>query len=142
MRPSRPATACPPAAVAALVATFVLSGCSSGGGPPSSEGNVSGAWCGLQVGTAADCVGDEVIYAELTQTGTAVTGMSCEDYLDDCFPLDNGSVVGDHLTYRYTFAPDHVDADLTLSADGQSLTGTYASTKCSCQVPETLHLLP
>ena len=37
------------------------------------NGNV-GAWCGLQVGTAAECVGDEVVYAEFAQAGTALTG--------------------------------------------------------------------
>jgi hypothetical protein len=35
-----------------------------------------------------------------------------------------------------------VDATLTLSADMQTLAGTYTSTKCSCDLPVTLHRLP
>ena len=56
--------------------------------------------------------------------------------------IENGSLTGEALVFDYTFSPDRVDASLTLSADGQTLAGTYASTKCSCDVPVTLHRLP
>jgi hypothetical protein len=115
--------------------------CSAGnGGAPG--GDVSGAWCGLPVTTAEACVGDEVIYAELGQAGSTVTGQSCEYYLGACYPIENGSLMATTLVFDYTFSPDRVDASLILSADGQTLTGTYASTKCSCDVPVTLHRLP
>jgi hypothetical protein len=111
--------------------------CSEGnGGAPG--GDVSGAWCGLPVTTAEACVGDEPIYAELGQAGTTVTGQSCEYYLGGCYPIENGSLTGTRLVFDYEFSPDRVDASLTLSADTQTLTGTYASTKCSCDVPVTL----
>jgi hypothetical protein len=91
---------------------------------------------------AAACVGDEPIYAEFAQAGTTVTGQSCERYMAGCYAIENGSFTGGTLTYDYTFSPDRVDASLTLSADGQALAGTYASTKCACDVPVTLHRLP
>ena len=137
--------------IVAALATVGVGGCSSGGdnsptdasnSNDASSGNVSGAWCGLPVGTAAECVGDEVVYAEFAQAGIAVTGTACEYYRAGCYPLENGMLVGGHLTYRYTFTPDHVDADFTLATDGQSLTGAYTSTKCGCQIALTLHLLP
>ncbi|HXJ22358.1 MAG TPA: hypothetical protein VMT03_19225 [Polyangia bacterium] len=34
------------------------------------------------------------------------------------------------------------DSGLTLSADAQTLSGVYTSTKCSCDIPVTLHRLP
>ena len=129
----------------AALATSVLAAClacSDGNGGASGGGDVSGAWCGLQVTTAAACVGDEVVYAEFAQSGTTVTGQSCEYYLAGCYTLENGSLTGEALVFDYTFSPDRVDASLILSADGQTLAGTYASTKCSCEVPVTLHRLP
>lgn len=73
-----------------------------------------------------------------------MTGQSCESYLagSGCYAIENGSFTGGALTYDYTFSPDRADASLTLSSDGQTLAGTYASTKCSCDVPVTLHRLP
>jgi len=108
----------------------------SGGNDGAPGGDVSGAWCGLLVTTAEACVGDEVM---LGQAGTTVTGQSCEYYLGGCYPIENGSLSGSTLVFDYTFSPDRVDASLTLSADVQTLTGTYASTKCSCDVPVMLH---
>lgn len=131
----------PLAALATCVLTACLA-CSDGNGGASAGGDVSGAWCGLQITTAAACVGDEVIYAEFAQSGTTVTGRSCEYYLAGCYAIENGSLTGEALVFDYTFSPDRVDASLTLSADGQTLAGTYASTKCSCEVPVTLHRLP
>jgi hypothetical protein len=129
-------------ALAILPAAACLT-CSGSNGGASGGSALTGAWCGLQVTTAADCVGNnDAIYAEFTQTGTTVTGQSCEYYLAGCYPIENGSLTGQALTFDYTFSPDRVDASLTLSADGQTLSGTYASTKCSCDVPVTLHRLP
>jgi hypothetical protein len=125
----------------ALVLTACLA-CSDGNGGTQAGGDVSGAWCGLQVATAAECVGDEVVYAEFAQSGTTVTGQSCERYLTACYPIENGSVTGTMLAFDYTFSSDRVDAKLTLSSDGKTLTGTYTSTKCVCDVPVTLHRLP
>jgi hypothetical protein len=126
----------------AILPLMACLACSDGNGGGSSGGDVSGAWCGLQVTTAAACVGDEVIYAEFAQAGTTVTGQSCEHYLTGCYAIENGSLTGGTLTYDYTFSPDRVDASLSLSSDGQTLAGTYASTKCSCDIPVTLHRLP
>ena len=47
-----------------LVLSLLLVACSDGNGGAAGGGNVSGAWCGLQVTTATACVGDEPIYAE------------------------------------------------------------------------------
>jgi hypothetical protein len=116
--------------------------CSDGSGGSAGGGDVTGAWCGLDVTTAAACVGNEPIYAEFAQAGTTVTGQSCERYMAGCYAIENGSFVGEALSFDYTFSPDRVDASLILSADGQALAGTYASTKCSCDVPVTLHRLP
>jgi hypothetical protein len=111
-------------------------------------GDVTGAWCGIDVADAPSCLGDEVIYAELTQsgggTGQAVTGMSCDHYNagSGCYELDGGGMTSRVLTFFYTFGVNRVDARLTLSEDQQSLAGTYTSTKCVCDVPVTLHRLP
>ena len=133
-------------ALAILPAAACLT-CSGGNGGAS--GALTGAWCGLQVTTAADCVGNnDAVYAEFAQTGTTVTGQSCEYYLARLSSLTSiENVVPSPVGQRpdlldYTFSPDSVHASLTLSADGQTLSGTYASTKCSCDVPVTLHRLP
>ena len=70
----------------------------------------------LQVTTAAACVGDEPIYAELAQAGTTVTGQSCEYYLagSGCYPIENGSLTGETTAPSTTRSrPDRVDASLT-----------------------------
>jgi hypothetical protein len=65
-----------------FVLSLALVACSAGNGDPADGGDVSGAWCGLPVTTAAACVGNnEPIYAEFAQAGTTVTGQSCEYYL-------------------------------------------------------------
>jgi hypothetical protein len=131
-----------PGALAVIPLAAFLA-CSGGNGSASGSGDVNGAWCGLQVTTAADCVGnDDAIYTEFAQSGSTVTGQSCEYYLAACYTIENGSLTGANLVFDYTFSPDRVDASLTLSADGQTLSGTYASTKCSCDVPVTLYRLP
>jgi hypothetical protein len=130
-------------ALAILPAAACLA-CSGGNGGGSGGGYVTGAWCGLQVTTAAACLNstNDAIYAEFAQSGTTVTGQSCEYYLAGCYTIENGSLMGTNFVFDYTFSPYRVDANLTLSADGQTLPGTYASTKCSCDVPVTLHRLP
>jgi hypothetical protein len=64
----------------AVLPLTVCLACSDGGGNGGSSGggDVSGAWCGMQVATATECVGDEVVYAEFAQSGTTVIGQSCE----------------------------------------------------------------
>jgi hypothetical protein len=125
-----------------LTLVALLLGCSNPPGSATSNGDVSGAWCGIDVATASACVGDSVVYAEFAQTGSTVTGQSCEYYLADCFPIENGAVTNGALVFDYLFAPYRVDATLTLASDGGALlTGKYTSTKCSCDVPLTLHRL-
>jgi len=117
-------------------------GCSNSPGASTGNGDVSGAWCGIDVATASACVGDSVVYAEFAQSGSLVTGQSCEYYLADCFPIENGAVTNGQLVFDYLFAPYRVDATLTLASDGGALlTGKYTSTKCTCDVPVTLHRL-
>jgi hypothetical protein len=125
-----------------LAAVLLAAACGSTSPPAGQGGDVTGAWCGLEVTDAIACVGDEVVYAELAQVGTAVTGQSCERYMTGCYPLENGSLANGALAFHYTFSSGSVDAHLMLSADGRSLAGTYTSTKCACDVPVTLHRLP
>lgn len=120
---------------------LALLGCSNAPGTSTSTGDVSGAWCGIDVATASACVGDEVVYAELVQTGTTVTGRACEYYLAGCYTIENGAFTNGELVFDYVFAPDCVDASLTLASDGGTLTGKYTSTKCTCDLPVTLHRL-
>jgi hypothetical protein len=124
-----------------LTLAAVSLGCSSSPDVSSSAGDVTGAWCGIDVATASACVGDEVVYAELAQTGTAVTGRACEYYLAGCYTIENGAFTNGELVFDYVFAPDRVDATLTLASDGGTLTGKYTSTKCTCDLPVTLHRL-
>jgi hypothetical protein len=127
--------------VAVVFGASPVLGCSSPGGAAASA-NVSGNWCGASVDAATACTGDSVVYVELAQTGSSVTGTACEYYRSGCSTIENGTVLSNRLTYYYTFGPDSVTADFTVAADGRSMTGTYASTKCGCQIAETLYLLP
>ena len=125
-----------------LTVVAVLLGCSNSSGTSPGNGDVSGAWCGIDVATASACLGDSVVYAEFTQTGSTVTGQSCERYLTQCYPIENGAVTNGALVFDYLFTPYRVDATLTLTSDGGALlTGKYTSTKCTCDVPLTLHRL-
>lgn len=129
-----------------VAAPLLLAAC---GGPAANPGgDVTGAWCGLEVADAPSCLGDEVVYAELTQsgggTGQAVTGMSCEYYNagSGCYEIQGGAMTSRVLTFFYTFGVNRVDARLTLSDDQQVLAGAYTSTKCLCDIPMTLHRVP
>jgi hypothetical protein len=122
-----------------LLAVLELTSASCGGAGSASESNVAGRWCGAPVATAADCVGDQVVYLDLQQTGTTVTGQSCLKYNTDCFDIQAANLTANHLTYFYTFGVDRVDAALTFDGGSNTLTGTYDSTKCSCQVPLVEH---
>jgi hypothetical protein len=134
-------------AAAALIAASVAGCGTPGAGTGEQEGgssgaSVTGAWCGMQVATAADCLGDQVVYLELQQAGSVVTGRSCEQYNTGCYDLQAGALAGAQLTYFYTFDVDRVDATLTVDDVSSTLTGEYDSTKCTCQIPELLHRIP
>jgi len=107
------------------------------------SGSVTGSWCGLDVATAAACVGDEALFLQLTQNGTTVTGTFCEDSAKtDCYTLQDGTLVGGTLTFGWDIPPsDTVDGSFTLASDGKTLVGSLYSTKCNCDVPATLHRL-
>jgi hypothetical protein len=108
------------------------------------DGSVTGRWCGIDVATAAACVGDEVFYVQLTQDGAAVTGTWCEDAeATDCNTIADGMFVGGTFTFGYDLAPsDRVDGSLTLSGDGDQLAGDLTTTKDGGHVvPVTLHRL-
>jgi hypothetical protein len=127
--------------VLAAIGAASLGACSSPGGSGGSV-NVSGNWCGAAVDAATACTGSQVVYVEMAQSGSTVTGTACEYYRSGCYAIQDGFVAGNRLTFDYTFAPDSVTADFTVAADGRSMTGAYTSTKCGCQIPETLYLLP
>lgn len=122
----------------AVVAAAI--GCSDG---KTGNGDVTGAWCGKDVATDGECLGDAAIYLRLTQSGTAVAGTYCEDYAaTDCYTLDGGAIAGSALTFGYELPPtDSVDAAFTLAGDGKTMTGTMTSTKCDCDLAVTLHRL-
>jgi hypothetical protein len=113
---------------------FIVSGCIADAG-----GEVEGSWCGRAVETAEQCAGDEVGYVELQQSGSEVSGTFCEAYEWDCYPVEGGSFEDDTLTFSYSFPPYTVDGELTL--DGDTLTGSFFSSKCDCSIPVTLHRL-
>lgn len=91
-------------------------------------GDVTGNW--------SASVGEQT-YLEVQQSGACVTGQTCEHPGQDCYPLQGGVLDGDKLYYYYTFSTFQVDATLTLSADGMTLTGDLYSSKCSCSIPHT-----
>ncbi len=91
-------------------------------------GDVTGTWSAT--------IGEQTLL-ELTQTGACVSGKACEGPGKDCYPVQNGTLDGATLTFFYTFDPYQVDATLTLSADGTTLTGELYSTKCACSIPHT-----
>ena len=104
--------------------------------------DVSGSWCGKKVSAAADCLGDEVEYLELTQAASgAVTGLSCEAFGKDCYDVQSGNYADGRLTYYYTFSSFRVDVDFT-SSERDTLTGTFHSNKCGCEVPFVVYRIP
>ena len=119
-----------------LLACLACAGKSDG---DSSSGAVSGAWCGREVSSAEECVGDEVFYVELEGAAAALSGQACEAYGKECYALIDATLQGRELTYSYEFSGYRVDADLTLGADGETLSGVLFATKCGCEIPITLH---
>lgn len=121
--------------VGACLACLVLS-CSSS---HELSGTVAGKWCGSDVATPADCVGDEVEYLDLTQDGASVHGKICEAYEKDCAPVQNGKLDGSQL--RFDFDPVDVGGKADLRLDGDVLSGSLHSDKCACELPYTFHRL-
>jgi hypothetical protein len=111
----------------------MLGGCSS-----ESTTDLTGAWCGKEVAVAADCVGDEVEYVELAQSGITLSGKVCEAYEKECYDIQDGAASGSHVSFFYTFSDYRVDASLD-QADASTLRGSFRSSKCGCEVPLTLH---
>ena len=121
-----------------------LLGCSDGSSTNSAgaTADVTGSWCGKKVSAAADCLGDEIEYLELTQAVSGVvTGVSCEAFGKDCYDVQSGNYASGRLTYYYTFSSYRVDADFT-STDQNTLTGVFHSDKCGCEVPLILYRIP
>lgn len=102
--------------------------------------DVSGRWCGRAVATAEQCTGGEVEYVELTQVGSTVTGQVCEAFAKECYAIQGGALQGGQLSFYYTFSTDRVDARLTSS--GNTLVGTFSSTKAPEPIPITLTRIP
>jgi hypothetical protein len=121
----------------ALLAAAACCGCSDGEGDAV---DVSGAWCGKQVATAAECVGDEVEYLELNQAANVVTGKVCEAYDNDCNDIQSGTVAEERLDFFYTFSGFRVDATLDI-LDASTMRGSFTSNKCACSIALTMHRL-
>jgi len=123
-----------------LGAAAALLGCSDN--PSVEPDDVTGHWCGKEVATSAECVGDEVEYLELTQAANGVvTGVNCEAFGKECYDVKSGSYANGRLTYYYTFDIFRVDGDFT-GTSANTLTGALHSDKCGCDVPITLHRVP
>jgi len=105
---------------------LLLAGC----GGESGNAEVGGNWVGGGSG--------ESTYLELQQSGSAVTGQACERPGHDCYPIKDGKLSGQSLTFCYEFDTHKVTATLTLSVDGKTLTGSYHSTKCNCDLAVSL----
>ena len=119
-----------------LGAGICVFGCSD---EPSPAGDVSGHWCGKQVATSAECLGDEVQYLVLTQAANGVvTGTHYEAYDHDGYELQSGKYANGRLTYFYTFDVYRVDGDFT-STNGDTLSGKLHTDKCNCDIPTTLY---
>jgi hypothetical protein len=115
---------------------FLAFGCAN---DEDGTGDVSGQWCGRDVASAEACVGDEVEYLDLVQSGSQVTGQICEAYEKDCSPIENGKLLGSKLTFG--FDPEDVDGLADLDLSGDVLQGTLHSDKCACELPFTFHRL-
>lgn len=122
-------------ALLGAASAFIVSGCSA-----DADGEVEGSWCGRAVETAEQCTGDEVVYAELQQSGSAVSGTICEAYEKECYPVEGGNFEDGTLTFSYSFQTNTVEGELAL--DGDTLTGSFFSSKCDCSIPVTLLRLP
>ncbi len=103
----------------------ILTGCGAG--------EFEGEWCLDQVGTAAECErpGD-TFYTRLSDDGSRVTGIMCEDGYsdaasgDECLNIDDTK---DGETFSIDpFTPD--GRKVTFEVDGDMLIGNVASTPC------------
>jgi len=103
--------------------------------------DVAGEWCGRAVATAAECVGDEVGYLKLAQSGSRVSGKMCEAYEKDCNDLQDGAVSEARFSFFYEFAGHRVDGAFEAHGDDRLL-GSLHSTKCGCDIPTTLSRVP
>ena len=121
----------------AVVLAACVSNVACGSEAETPEG-LTGQWCGAHVGAPAECNG---AYLDITQSGSSVSGQACEWYEHDCYPLDNGTLSGAALTFDYSWTEAGttytVNASLALSADGNTLSGSYHSSKCNCDTPMT-----
>lgn len=111
-----------------------LLGCSG----DETAGDVTGQWCGRDVSAPEACLGDEVEYLELTQSGSAVSGQICEEYGSDCAPIENGKLDGTKLSFG--FSPEEVGGKADLELSGDLLVGALHSDKCACELPFTFRL--
>jgi hypothetical protein len=110
-----------------------------GGREQAAPGTVAGSWCGREVSTPEECLGREVEYLELSQSGSQVTGQICEAYEKDCAPIEDGRFSGGKLTFSYS--PVYVGGLANLELSGDVLQGTLHSDKCACETPFTFHRL-
>lgn len=120
-----------------LCGLSLVAGCYGGDDPTRS---IAGQWCSVRAGSAEECATSEALLVEFYESEGAISGKNCEAHDDDCSVFD-GVIRGSHVTYWYEFSKYWVNADLMLTSDGESLTGTYASDMCNCAVPVTLHRL-
>jgi len=119
---------------AACAAIFALSACGST--------STSGEWCGRNVATAAECRGDEVFFAKLTQSEDAVTGQVCEAFEKDCAPVTRGLVTDDQLALAWGAGSFSATATLTIVESASlSGTGTGCQTATDCR-PFQVTLFP
>jgi hypothetical protein len=122
-------------ALGCCVVTLSSAGCSS----KDLDSDVSGVWCGREVRTPEECVGEEVEYLELRQEDGRVTGVICEAYNKDCTAVEGGTLDGNQLTFG--FDPRNVQGRAELTLREGVLDGTLYSGKCACHLPYTFHRL-
>ncbi|MGC4087412.1 MAG: hypothetical protein QM756_05890 [Polyangiaceae bacterium] len=127
-------------ALTMCLALMLGSGCSSDDGGPSETMDLTGHWCGAEVATSAECLGDEVFYLELQQSADdTVTGQACEAYgADECYAVGNGKLNNTNFTFDYTFSGFTVTGSFSVKTRGR-LEGMLHSTKCGCDIPKTIY---
>jgi hypothetical protein len=117
----------------------------TGGAGGTSGVDVQGSWCGADVATPAQCVGDEVMYLEFTSSAGSLTGRFCDEYQGDCYDFTSASVAGNRVTIEYSWFESAYATTFvvtgTFTLDGDQMTGSLHSTKCNCDTPATLHRL-
>jgi len=91
--------------------------------------------------------GGDSVFLDVTVAGADVSGNACESPTHDCYVLEGATFVDGRMTGSYSWPESGqtstVKIDLVMSADGASLTGTYASSKCApCALAATLTRWP